>query len=141
MNRRTFAKTAAAALSSVAGGVALGDDGPVPTTYYVDGYHGGIRGHMPLGSWRDILNAMRQFPSWKVSLDIEPETFGYLRQIDPEAFHEIGRYLDDTGPGARMEISGATYQQPFMWLFGGESMMRRTGWSPRSLLRGRPRSG
>ena len=125
MNRRTFAKTAAAALSPVVTRASRGDSGPVPTIYYVDGYHGGIRGHMPLGTWRDILNGMRQFPAWKISLDIEPETFQVLRQIDPEAFCEIRRCLEDPGPATRMEICGGTYQQPFMWLFGGESMIRQ----------------
>ena len=80
---------------------------------------------MRLGCWRDILNRMREFPSWKVSLDIEPESFGYVRQRDPEAFHEISRHLEDAGPGARMEICGGTYAQPFAWLFGGESLIRQ----------------
>jgi alpha-mannosidase len=97
----------------------------VPTVYYVDGYHGGIRGHMPVGCWRDILDRMREFPSWKVSLDIEPDTFQHVRQLDPEAFYEIRRYVEDPGPGARMEICGGTYAQPFLWLFGGESTIRQ----------------
>lgn len=97
----------------------------MPTIYYVDGYHGGVRGHMALGSWRDILNRMRELPNWKISLDIEPESFQYVRRRDPEAFWEISRYLDDQTPGARMEIVGATYAQPFAWLFGGESLVRQ----------------
>jgi alpha-mannosidase len=125
MNRRTFVKTAAAVLAPIAVRTSWGADASVPTTYFVDGYHGGIRGHMRLGCWRDILNRMREFSSWKVSLDIEPESFRYVRQRDPEAFHEIGRYLEDAGPGARMEICGGTYAQPFAWLFGGESLIRQ----------------
>src|SRR5205809_423037 len=103
MNRRTFAKTAAAALSPLVTRTTRGDNGPAPTVYYVDGYHGGIRGHMRLGCWRDILDRMREFPSWKVSLDIEPESFQYVRQRDPEAFHQIRRYLEDASPAPRME--------------------------------------
>jgi alpha-mannosidase len=125
MDRRTFAKTAVAALTPLVAGTSHGDEGPVPTIYFVDGYHGGIRGHMVAGSWRDILNRMCEFPSWKVSLDIETETFQYLRQRDPEAYHEIRRYLEDSGPEARMEICGGTYAQPFPWLFNGESLIRQ----------------
>ena len=44
----------------------------VPTVYYVDGYHGGIAGHMPQGTIRDILQEMQSKPWWKVSLEIEP---------------------------------------------------------------------
>lgn len=97
----------------------------VPTIYYVDGYHGGVRGHMPLGCWRDILNRLRETPSWKVSLDVEPESFPYLRRRDPEAFYEVKQYLEDSSPKARMELVAGTYAQPFAWLFGGESLVRQ----------------
>jgi hypothetical protein len=43
MNRRTFAKTGAAALSPLARRKSWGDDGPVPMVYFVDGYHDGVR--------------------------------------------------------------------------------------------------
>ena len=52
------------------------------TLYFVDGYHGGIRGHMPEGSWQDILSAMERWPEWKISLEIEPESWEYLRRND-----------------------------------------------------------
>ena len=61
----------------------------VPTVYYVDGYHGGIRGHMPVGCWHDILNRMRDIPEWKVTLEIEPESWEYVKRRDPEAFRQI----------------------------------------------------
>src|SRR5260370_6580502 len=60
-----------------------------------------------------------------MSLDMRPEPFQVLRQSGPEAFEEIRRYLEEPGPATRMEICGGTYQQPFMWLFGGESMIRQ----------------
>ena len=54
--------------------------GSTPTLYYVDGYHGGVRGHMPAGSWRDILNTLRDLPDWKLCLDIEPASWEVLRR-------------------------------------------------------------
>ena len=128
MNRRTFVKTAAAAtaaLAPLAVAASWADDAAVPTVYFVDGYHGGIRGHMKLGCWRDILDRMREFTAWKVSLDIEPDSYRYVRQRDPEAFHELTQHLNDAGPAAHMEICGGTYAQPFAWLFSGESLIRQ----------------
>lgn len=50
--------------------------------YYADGYHGGFYGHMPDGSFRDILNAMERYPRWKICLEIEPVSYGYLKSSD-----------------------------------------------------------
>lgn len=66
MNRRNFAKTMTLALAGLKARSALGESsesGEIPTLYYGDGYHGGIIGHMPMGAWRDILNAMRICPN------------------------------------------------------------------------------
>jgi alpha-mannosidase len=51
---------------------------PAPATapgrvfYYVDGYHGGIDGHMPPDSLRNVLDGLDKFPRWKVTFEIEP---------------------------------------------------------------------
>lgn len=37
-------------------------DNSKQVAYYADGYHGGFYGHMPDGSFRDILNAMERYP-------------------------------------------------------------------------------
>src|SRR5437773_633650 len=78
--------------------------GTTPTLYYVDGYHGGSRGHMPAGSWRDILNAMRAIPEWKISLDIEPASWDDLRREDPQAYGELRSLLEDRAVNARVEM-------------------------------------
>ena len=62
MNRREFAAGLSAALAASHVSAQTPYTGAAPTLYYVDGYHGGSRGHMPAGSWRDILNAMRTIP-------------------------------------------------------------------------------
>lgn len=100
-------------------------DAAVPTLYYMDGYHGGIRGHMPEGSWRDILNALRLFKDWKVSLDIEPMSWPVLCERDPQAFHEIAQYLHDESASARVEMVGGTFSQPYGWAISGESNIRQ----------------
>lgn len=128
MNRRQFGKTlgvAAAASQAVAQNA-----GGVPTLYYVDGYHGGSRGHMPAGSWRDILNAMRAIPAWKLSFDIEATSWEDLRREDPEAYREFQKLFRDSSASSRVEICNGTFSQPFGWAHGGESNIRQ-------LMRGR----
>jgi alpha-mannosidase len=134
MNRREFAKGLGAALAAAHAANQAAAQTPVggttPTLYYVDGYHGGSRGHMPAGSWRDILNAMRAIPEWKISLDIEPASWDDLRREDPQAYREFRKLLDDRAVNARVEVVNGTFSQPFGWAQGGESNIRQ-------LLRGR----
>ena len=85
---------------------------------------------MPAGSWRDILNAMRAIPEWKISLDIEPASWDDLRREDPQAYRELRKLLDDRTVNARVEVVNGTFSQPFGWAQGGESNIRQ-------LLRGR----
>jgi alpha-mannosidase len=75
VNRREFSRLISAGAALTAAGPALPQSESTPTVYFVDGYHGGVRGHMPPGSWRDILNVMREIPQWKLCLDIEPESW------------------------------------------------------------------
>lgn len=98
--------------------------------YYVDGYHGGVKGHMPLGAWRDVLQALRRTPEWKLALDIEPISWAALRRTDPASYAELRAYLADQTADARVEVVAASYAQPFAWAIGGESNIRQ-------LIRGR----
>lgn len=91
--------------------------------YFVDGYHGGIKGHMPLGSWADVLRRLRQRPDWKLCLDIEPISWDVLRRTDPRSYDEIKAYFAE-GEGSRLELVAASYAQPFGWVIGGESNIR-----------------
>ena len=128
MNRRNFAKTMTLALAGLKARSALGESsesGEIPTLYYGDGYHGGIIGHMPMGAWRDILNAMRDLPEWKISLDIEPNSWAELLRRDPQAYWELKTYLDNTQVNARVEMVGCTFSQPYGWAIGGESNIRQ----------------
>ena len=89
MNRRAFVAVLSAAGASTAVGIAdaqSNGDPSTPTLYFADGYHGGVKGHMPAGAWRDILNTMRDIPNWKLCLDIEAATWEVLLRDDPEAY-------------------------------------------------------
>ena len=132
MNRRKFTRLGLSVTAATAGSRLIGAAGgePVPTLYYADGYHGGVAGHMPAGAWRDILSTMRQLPKWKLSLDIEPESWEVLQRDDPQAYRELKAYLDRHDANARVEMVGCTFSQPYGWAIGGESNIRQ-------LLRGR----
>ena len=103
-----------------------------PTLYYVDGYHGGSRGHMPAGSWRDILNAMRAIPEWKMSLDIEPASWDDLRREDPQAYHELQNSLKTERGCPRGNLQRHVLRNRFGWAHGGESNIRQLQRGPRS---------
>ncbi len=128
MDRRDFSKQiawgAVTWLASASSEKAATPD-QVPILYYADGYHGGVAGHMPSGAWRDILDALRELPNWKLSLDIEPESWDVLRRSDPQAYRELKSHLDHHGPSARVEMVGCTFSQPYGWAIGGESNIRQ----------------
>ena len=125
MNRREFAKGVVGGVALMSAELADSQTGSTPTFYFVDGYHGGVRGHMPPGSWRDILNAMRDLPQWKLCLDIEPESWDVLRREDPQAYAELKAYLDSQPVDARVEMVAGTLSQPYGWAVCGESNIRQ----------------
>ena len=92
--------------------------------YYIDGYHGGIHGHMPPGCWRDIIEALKSYPEWKISLDIEAESWDYLQERDSMAYMEIREMLKDQSVASRLEMVAGSYGQPYGWVIDGESNIR-----------------
>jgi len=94
-------------------------------SYYIDGYHGGKVGHMPAGSFRDIVTGLERYPSWKLSFDIEPGSWNYLKTTDPETFFKIKHYLSDYSTDSRLELVSPGYMQPYCWNISGESNIRQ----------------
>jgi alpha-mannosidase len=127
LSRRKFLQVVAysAAARLHAARTTAPDAAGIPTLYYMDGYHGGVRGHMPEGCWRDILSAMREFPDWKISLDVEASSWEVLRRQDPQAYEELAAYLKDRSSHARVEMVAGTFAQPYGWAISGESNIRQ----------------
>lgn len=96
----------------------------IPRFYYADGYHGGTRGHMPLGCWRDILRMLEDYPQWKLSLDVEPISWDDLKARDPVAYGQLWEMLKDQSIQARLEMVAGNYGQPYGWTVDGESCIR-----------------
>ena len=96
-----------------------------PALYFVDGYHGGLKGHMPQGSVADILNGLDKIPDWKVSLEIEPLSFDYLKKHEPETFYRLKEYVEADYDKVRAEIVTGAHAQAFSWAVSGESVIRQ----------------
>ena len=92
--------------------------------YYLDGYHGGIRGHMPLGAWRDILECLKAHPEWRINIDVEPVSWDYLKERDPVAYEELSVLVRENSENGRVEIVAGSYGQPYGWITDGESNLR-----------------
>ena len=42
--------------------------------YFIDGYHGGIYGHYPVGQTAFIAQKLRQNPNWNINIEIKSIT-------------------------------------------------------------------
>ena len=60
--------------------------------YFIDGYHGGIYGHYPVGQTAFIAQKLRQNPNWNINIEIEPESWEVVRHRDPEGYEAFKRY-------------------------------------------------
>ena len=63
--------------------------------YFIDGYHGGIYGHYPVGQTAFIAQKLRQNPNWNINIEIEPESWEVVRQRDPEGYEAFKRLFKD----------------------------------------------
>ncbi|MDB5296149.1 MAG: glycosyl hydrolase 38 domain protein, partial [Phycisphaerales bacterium] len=107
-----------------AGLPASGPTGNSQPFYYVDGYHGGVDGHMPPDSLRNVMDGLDKFPAWKVSFEIEPYSWARFAASDPAATDRLRRFLADPTPAARVELVSGMYAQPYAWNVGGECVVR-----------------
>lgn len=96
-----------------------------PTLYFVDGFHGGRIGHMGPGSMADVLNGLDSHPDWKVTLEVEPLSFDWLKKHEPETFYRLKEYVEADYDDIRVEIASASHAQAFCWAISGESVIRQ----------------
>ncbi len=89
--------------------------------YFADGYHGGIYGHYPIWKTQFIVDKLTQHPEWKISLEIEPETWDTVQAKTPEAYTNLKNIITDK----RIEFTNPTYAQPYCYNISGESLIRQ----------------
>ncbi|MFS8617489.1 MAG: glycoside hydrolase family 38 C-terminal domain-containing protein [Solitalea sp.] len=96
-----------------------------PDAYFVDGYHGGIYGHYPDWQTRFMVDQLTRHPDWKISLEIEPETWDSVRVYDPEAYRDFREALMKPGFAERIDIVNPSYGQSYLYNISGESIIRQ----------------
>ncbi|MCR4920518.1 MAG: alpha-mannosidase [Bacteroidaceae bacterium] len=90
--------------------------------YFVDGFHGGVYGHYPLAWYTDfIVDQLEANPQWRISLELEPETWDSVRCRTPQAYERFGRVVG----GSQVEVVNPTYAQPYLYNISGESIVRQ----------------
>jgi alpha-mannosidase len=100
--------------------------------YFVDGFHGGIYGHYPV-EWKtkymtDLLSA---HPEWRMSLEIEPETWDTVAARTPADYERFRRIAADR----RVEFTNPAYAQPYLYNVSGESIIRQFAYGIKTIRR------
>jgi len=101
--------------------------------YFVDGFHGGIWGHYPVGYTSFIVEQLNKHPNWKINLEIEPETWERDVKLDPVALNALKKFLSDTTAYSRVEYVNPAYGQPYLYNISGESIIRQFAYGMKML--------
>jgi len=95
------------------------------TAYFVDGYHGGKWGHYPPQYTSFIVEQLQRHPDWKLNLEIEPETWDWVKAVDQDGYRKLVLLMADQSPSGRIEYVNPSYGQPYMYNISGESIIRQ----------------
>ena len=95
------------------------------TAYFVDGYHGGKWGHYPPQYTSFIVEQLQRNPDWKLNLEIEPETWDWVKKVDHDGYKKLVSLMADQSPSSRIEYVNPSYGQPYMYNISGESIIRQ----------------
>lgn len=96
--------------------------------WFVDGYHGGVYGHYPEWQARFMVDKLTEIPDWKISLEIEPETWDTVSIRDAKNFQDLQEFYATTGRFGRIEFVNPTWAQPYCYNISGESIIRQFGY-------------
>ena len=93
--------------------------------HFIDGYHGGIYGHLPAWQTKFMVEKLAKYPDWKINLELEPESWDTIRVHDPEAYTAFQRLFADQTSKGRIEYVNPDYGQPYLYNISGESIIRQ----------------
>ena len=94
--------------------------------YFIDGYHGGIYGHYPLGQTDFMSKKLIENPNWEINIEIEPESWDVVKLRDPEGYAGFQKLFEDQSVNtSRIEYINPTYAQSYFWGTSGESNIRQ----------------
>ncbi len=103
--------------------------------YFIDGYHGGIYGHLPSWQTRFMVDKLNQYPDWKINLELEPESWDSIQLSDPAAYADFQRMISDQSSNGRIEYVNPAYGQSYMYNISGESIIRQLYYGMKTLRR------
>ncbi|SEJ40358.1 alpha-mannosidase [Dyadobacter sp. SG02] len=101
--------------------------------YFIDGYHGGVYGHYPVGYTQFVVDQLKKNPFWKINLEIEPETWDSVKVREPEALAEFQQLFADQSMAGRVEYVSPAYGQSYLYNVSGESIIRHFDYGMRKL--------
>lgn len=98
--------------------------------YFIDGYHGGVYGHYPI-EWKTkfITDLINDNPEWRMSLEIEPETWDVAAKETPDDYLNFKKIATSN----RVEFTNPTYAQPYCYNISGESIIRHFDYGIKSI--------
>jgi alpha-mannosidase len=121
------------AATLIFGLLALGHRSPAQTAYFIDGYHGGIYGHLPSWQTSFMVEKLAQYPDWKINLELEPESWDTIAVHDPVSYKAFRQLFADQSAGGRIEYINPAYGQSYMYNISGESVIRQLYYGMRKL--------
>jgi alpha-mannosidase len=103
------------------------------TAYFIDGFHGGVYGGYPVWDTRFIVDMLNKHPDWKINLEIEPETWDWVKKVDTAAYADFKALVADQSARGRIEFINPDYAQSYLYNISGESIIRQFGYGMRKL--------
>jgi alpha-mannosidase len=93
--------------------------------WFADGFHGGIYGHYPEYVTQFMVDALQEHPDWRLNLEIEPETWDFVRTNTPDAFQAFKLLAADQSANGRVEFVNPAFGQSYLWNISGESVIQQ----------------
>ena len=101
--------------------------------YFIDGYHGGIYGHIPPWQTKFMVDKLKEFPDWKINLELEPESWDTIAVKYPADYEAFKTCLEDQSANGRVEYINPAYGQSYLYNISGESIIRQFYYGMRKL--------
>jgi alpha-mannosidase len=99
--------------------------GTAQTAWFIDGYHGGIYGHLPPWQTKFMVEKLAQYPDWKINLELEPESWDSIAVHDAPNYTAFQQLMADQSANGRIEYVNPAYGQAYMYNISGESVIRQ----------------
>ncbi|AEV97731.1 glycosyl hydrolase [Niastella koreensis] len=99
--------------------------GTAQTAWFIDGYHGGIYGHLPAWQTKFMVEKLAQYPDWKLNLELEPVSWDSIAVQDPINYKAFQQLMTDQSVNGRIEYVNPAYGQAYMYNISGECIIRQ----------------